>query len=321
MLDEAARAKTALYAAIFLTFLGYTGRMTGLEPMHNQFFAWAAWAYVLLADNLVFRLGGTSPLISRPVELLTLAAWSVAFSGLLELLNLRLQGWHYVFQPASLSLRWTGRLFAWASFLPSLFVTAELLRCLGLFRRLKLPGLKLAPVTLRGLTAAGLLLLLLPLALPEYWQLALPSIFFLTDPLNYRLGLPSLLRELEGGLPGKALRLAAAGAICAPLWMAWNRASGGRWEYTVSATGRELLGLPPGAYAAFAFLALGAYSFYALVSWLRSGLTWEETSWEPPGAKPPPWAAKAGWAFIIITSYIAFRLTDSYLVKFYIGWL
>ena len=35
MLDDTAKAKTGLYAAIFLTFIGYTGRMTGLEPVHN----------------------------------------------------------------------------------------------------------------------------------------------------------------------------------------------------------------------------------------------------------------------------------------------
>lgn len=321
MLDETARAKTALYAAIFLTFIGYTGRMTGLEPVNSQFFAWAAWTYVLLADNLVFRLGGASPLVSRPAELLALAAWSVAFTSLLELLNLRLQGWHYVYQPASLSLRWTGRLFAWASFLPSLFITAELLRCLGLFRRLKLPPLKV-PRPLPGLLlAAGLLLLALPLALPAFGPLAPLSLFLLADPLSYRLGLPSLLREWEGGLPGKTLRLAAAGLVCAPLWNAWNAAAGARWEYAAAGRGREVLGLAPRAYAAFALLALGAYSFYALASWLRSGRTWEETAWEPPGAKPPAWAAGAGWAFIIITSYTAFRLTDSYLVKLYVGWL
>jgi hypothetical protein len=323
MLGEETKAKAALYGAIFLTFLGYGGRFAGLEPFNNQFFAYAAWAYILFADNLVWRISGASPLISRTGEFAALAAWSVVFSAVFELLNLRLAGWHYIYQPATLSVRWTGRTLAWGAFLPSLFATADLLRCLGLFRNLRLPPLKVTPALLKGSLAAGLLLFVLPLAWPApLWPLAWLAPLFLAEPLNYSLGLPSLLREWEGGVPGKTLRLGTAGVICGLLWSAWNSAAGARWVYTpFGKAGPEVFGLPLPGYLVFCLFALGAYSAYALASWLREGRTWEEGAWALPGRRPPGWTSYALWPLLIITSYVAFRLTDSYLVKLYIGWI
>ena len=41
MFDEKSKTAWALYTAVFLTFLGYTGAYTYLEPLHNQFFPFA----------------------------------------------------------------------------------------------------------------------------------------------------------------------------------------------------------------------------------------------------------------------------------------
>ena len=322
MFDEEAKAKAALYAAILLTFAGYGGRLLGVEPLHNQFFPWAAWAYVLFADNLVYRVSGSSPLVSRSGEFLVLALWSLGLGSVFELLNLRLGAWYYYGQPATLSLRWSGRALALAALLPSLFVTAELLRCLGLFRNLKSPAFR-APADLPGaLLSAGLLALALAVALPG----ALAPLVWLgpllaAEALNFRFGLPSLLRELQGGLPGKTLRLAAAGIICGLLWNAWNSAAGARWASAAVSPWPGLLGLPLPAYAGFALFGLQSYSLYALVSWLRGGRSWEEGAWEPPGRRPPASAWPAALAAIIIISYIAFRLADARSVRLYLGWL
>lgn len=322
MFEEETKAKAALYAAILLTFAGYGGRFAGVEPLYNQFFPWAAWAYVLFADNLVYRLWGTSPLISRTGEFLVLAAWSLGICSVFSLLNLRLGSWYYMDQPSTLALRWMGRAFSWGALLPSLFVTEELLRSAGLFGRLRSPSFRAAPALLDGLLAAGLLALGLALAAPAFFRpLGWAAPLLLAEPLSFRLGLPSLLRELQGGVPGKTLRLAAAGLICGLLWNCWNSAAGARWVYQAVSTGPALFGLPAAGYALFSVFALEAYALYALASWLRGGRTWEEGGWDTPGPKPRPAAAAAGAAFIIVTSYIAFRLADSYSVKLYLGWL
>jgi hypothetical protein len=323
MFEEETKAKAELYAAIFLSVTCYAGSFAGVEPLHNQFFPAAVWAYALFADNLVYRLSGASPLVSRTGEFLALASWSFVFSALLELLNLRLGGWYYVNEPATLSTRWAGLALSWAAFLPSLFATSEFLRCTGLFGRLKMPALKVTPGLLKACYASGLALLLAALALPKlFWPLIFAAFFLLCEPLNYRLGLASLLREWEGGLPAKTLRLAAAGLLCGLLWSAWNGAAGARWEYAFTLkAGPALFGLPLFAYPGFSFFALEAYSLCSLASWLRAGKTWEDGAWPMPGRPPAPAVRYAAFLILIVTSYIALRAVDAHTIKLYIGWI
>lgn len=319
MFDETARAKYSLYLAIFLFFIGYAGSYTGLEPLHNQFFPFAAWCYILFADNLAWRLKKYSPLISRPEEFFFLAAWSLALGALAELLNLRLGAWGYIDVCTAVPARWSGRLASWAAALPSLFVTAELLGLYGFFGKLRSPRFTLAPRAPEAFALGGWGLLAISLALPaRAWPLAIPALFLMAESLNLKLGLPSLLRELAGGMPGKALRLAVAGFICGILWNWWNSASGASWEYYLpSFFGTHRWAALPG----FPMLALCAYSLYSAASWLRAGNTWEPDTW-PRTGKRPSLPLQLSVAFIlIITSYIALRATDAFTVKLYLGWL
>jgi len=320
MFDEDSKAKFALYLAIFLTFLGYGGRYAGIEPVYNQFFVFAVWSFILIADNLTYRLRGRSLLISRTPEFLVLAAWSLALSGLSELLNLRLGAWCYINQSSDVSLRWTGRALCWASVLPSIFITAEMLKLFSFFSGLRSGAFKIQPRLIKSFYAAGAVLACLALAAPGLlWPLAVPAAFLLAEPLNLRLGLPSLLREWEGGLPEKTLRLAASGLICGLLCNWWNMAAGSGWEFILP--GPVFSGLPVAVYAGLPIAGLAAYSVCSLASWLRVGRTWEEITWPMPG-KPP--AAAVQWAaaaFLIITSYIALLAVDSYSVKLFLSWV
>ncbi len=320
MFEEDSKCKFTLYLAFFITFLGYSGRYTGIEPINNQFFPFAVWSCILLTDNLSYRLKGGSLLISRTPELFFLAAWSLGLAGLSELLNLRLGAWHYLNQASSLPTRWTGRALTWAALLPFIFIMAELFQSLRIFRGLRSGTFKAGAGLIRTFFISGAALLLLSLAAPAvFWPLAVPAVFLLAEPLNFRLGLPSLLRELEGGLPEKTLRLAMAGLTCGLLWNWWNRASGSGWEYNLPG---RLLSLKPAAAAiGFPSLGLSVYSLYSLASWFRSGKTWEEAAWTMPGRKPGRAAQLAAALFVIVTSYIALRAVDSHTVKMYLGWI
>lgn len=322
MLGEETRLKTFLYAAILLTLLGYAGRYLGLEPLRSQFFAFAAWSYVLFADNLAYRFSGSSPAVSRPAEFLALALWSAALSCLAELLNLRLGAWHYMDAPASAGIRWTGFAAAWAALLPSLFVTAELLGAVGLFRGLKSAPLRVTPPLLRNLQAAGALSLLLALAAPAHFRLLAAAAFLLlAEPVTYRLGLPSLLRELEGGLPAKTLRLALAGLVCGLLWGAWNGAAGAQRVLSLSLTGPLVLGLPLPVLAVLPLLSLQAYALYSLASALRGGRTWEEHSWPMPSPVPAFPQRLAAWLLLAAAVYLAVRTVDAVTVRVFVGWI
>ncbi len=319
MFEEESLAKSALYLGFFLTLFGYAGRYFAVEPVNNQFFPFAAWSFVLLADNLAWRFKDSSPLVSRAAEFIVLAAWSAAFGAAAELLNLRFGAWDYTGMCSTLSTRWAGRIFSWAAILPSVFVLSELLEALRLFRGARSRSFRLPCAAAAWSAAAGILLLALALAFPALcWPLAAPAPFLLTEPLLLRLGLPSLLREISGGLPGKTLRLALSGLLCGLLWNWWNRAAGAEWVYHAPAW---LSPAPWLLYAAFPFLALSLYSLYSLASWLRGGRTWEETSWAVPGSKPHPALEWAAAAVIPMVCYVALRAVDARTVSLFLGWI
>lgn len=315
---EELRLRYALYLAFFLTLFGYAGRFTGIEPVNNQFFVFAAWSFVLLADNLAYRFKGNSALVSRPGEFLWLAAWSAALCALAELANLRLGAWYYMNQPSDLALRWGGRLLAWAAVLPSVFALEEMLRTTRLFRGLSSRPFTLSPGLPGNLALAGGLLLALAFAMPDPGRLlAMPALFLLAEGLNLRLGLPSLLRELAGGVAGKAARLCASGLLSVLLWNWWNRAAGGGWEYVPPAW----LPYSWAPYLAFPLLGPACYSVYSLASWLRAGRTWEEEGWTLPGRAPSAGLRAGAAAFLLIISYIALRMADAHTVRLYLGWI
>lgn len=322
MFEEKSKAAWALYLAIFLTLMGYTGRAIYLEPLHSQFFPFAVWAYILFADNITFRLRGTSLAASRTGEFLILALWSAAVCALLELLNLRLLAWHYVDQPATLSTRWTGRIFSWAAILPSIFVTAEL-PPISLIRGFKVKPLPVKPFLIKGFYALGLAALALALARPgRLWPLAAAGLMLLAEPLTFRLGLGSLLREWQGGLPAKTIRLALAGVICGMLWNYWNNAAGAALVCPAPFDpGPVILGLPLLACAGFALAGPLAYSLYSLASGLREGKTWEEGAWPMPG-RPLSIKLRAGvFILIAIAFYAALRAVDAHSVHVFLGWI
>ncbi|MDA8130209.1 MAG: hypothetical protein M0011_01765 [Elusimicrobia bacterium] len=318
MFGEDFKSKAFLYLGFFLTLFGYAGRLFAIEPIHNLFFPFAAWSYILLADNLSWRIKGSSPLVSRTAELFFVAAGSIALCAVAELLNLRFDAWHYFNQSSLLSTRWSGRLFAWAAATPSIFVTYELLTSFGLFRSARSSPFQLRPSAPKALAAAGGAALAASLAFPSgLWPLALPGLLLLAEAADLRLGLPSLFRELAGGLPAKTLRLAAAGLICGLLWDWWNKGAGGSWELVLTSFPAVLRYLPAG----FPLLGPAAYSLYSLASWLRAGSSWEDIPWTLPGRKPGESALLVAAVIIILTSYAALRAVDAYTVRLYLGWL
>ncbi len=322
MFDEDAKSKSALYAAILLTALGYTGRYFSIEPIHNQFFIFAVWAFILFIDNISYRLKGTSLLISRTDEFCILAFWSLIISAVFEIINLRLGAWYYTNQPSDLSTRWGSWCLQWSALLPCFFISEEALSALGLFRGIKAKPLPVTASLVKFLYAAGGGMLLLAMAAPLlFGPLVWPAFLFLAEPVNYRFGLQSLLRELEGGLPGKTLRLAASGVSCGLLWALWNSGAGAKWGYYTQYKAEEIIVLPLPAYLAFSVAALTMYSLYNLASLLRAGRTWEERSWTIPGRQPGLIPQGLAVLLACFTLYAALRLVDAHSVKMYLGWL
>ena len=234
---------------------------------------------ILLLDGIVYRLRGRSWLMNRRREFPLLVLSSVGVWLLFEAYNLRLVNWLYRGLPASELQRNLGYFWSFATIMPGVFESSDLV--LALLERSKLersnhkPRITLGPPWLWMLV--GIAMVTLPLALPAWIGAYLfgsvwIGFIILIDPLNQRLGIPSIRSQLSNGYAQKTVALLLGGLICGFLWETWNQqafqAGGAYWIYTFPQALRifgwkfgqmpvsGLLGFPPFAVELFAFYQL-----------------------------------------------------------------
>jgi len=321
---EDIKAKLILYTGILLACIGILGNTLEIEPVHNLFYIFAWWSYIFIIDVIIYRLNGDSLIVSRGNEFWFLIIWSVFIWFLFELANLRLNNWAYMYIPSSRSLRWTGYFLAYASVLPGLFETTELLASAGLAKNSRCRALLVTPALLKKLYLAGAAALLLPLLLPRYFFALIWAAFsLLLEPLNYRLGLRSVLRDLEAGDPRRLYQLLAGGFICGGLWEFWNFKAGAKWIYTVPLVGDlKIFEMPAAGYIGFPLFAVECYAMYNFISYLRRGRTWEPDAQEPlPAPEPALWLLLGAAALLLTVYYTAATAIDAHTVKLYIAYL
>ena len=190
--------------------------------------------------------------------------------------NLRLNNWHYVNIIENLWLRWLGYFISFATVLPGIFETHELLGCLTLYSKVKTRLLIFPKSWLSVFPLLGALFLLAPLIFPRYcFPLIWLGVIFLLDPINYLHKSPSLIQDCEQGNFRRLLLLLTAGFICGFLWAFWNFWATSKWVYTIPFFERlkifemplaGFLGFPPFAVEAFVF-----YNFISLFRFKRNG--------------------------------------------------
>ena len=251
--------------AAALAGVGFAGRY--LTPL--------CWTGFIVAVDASLACRGASWISGRPGELLIMAAISIPSWLLFELYDRPRfwlasspeLWWHYHGLPPWPE-RAAGYAWSFATITPAVILLAELLeptcrRIAGEGRGGRVPrevGL--------GLMGAGAVLAAVPLLWPspsfaaDIW-LAWP---LLVDPLNHRLGRPSILGDLEQGRRARPLALLAAGIACGLLWEAWNFAATAYWTYTVPFLGHvKLFQMPVLGFLGFAPFALAVFDLYHLL--------------------------------------------------------
>jgi hypothetical protein len=251
-----------------------------VDPFYSWFYSFAWWSYILLIDAVIYRLKGSSLILSRTKEFFMMIPWSIFIWLIFEAANLSLENWYYINLPRSMVERWCGYAIAYGTVLPGMFETTELLESLGLFKKSKIKKTVISGGGHSVLILLGTLCLVSSLLIPEYcFPLIWMGFTFLLEPFNYRLGGKSLLRDLEEGNPRKIYLLLIAGLICGFLWEFWNFWALSKWVYIVpffeKGKGFEMpflgfLGFPP--------FAIQAYVMYNFISLFRSGRGWEEST-------------------------------------------
>ena len=229
-----------------------------------------AWTgYVLAVDAAVFAARGRSLLRSRPDAFLWLAVLSVFLWLPFEWYNGRLAGWYRSGLPPDLS-RYVLLGWSFACIWPALFETADLLLALWFNKGrddivARRPGLSSSG----GVSAAGAVLLLAPLAVPrlDLGEHLLPLVsagfLLLLDPWNAAGGRASLWVDARSREYSRLLALAGAAVFCG-LWLdALNHFSHARWHslWTLTSTA-TLFELPWLAYVALPLLGWQAFAMY-----------------------------------------------------------
>jgi hypothetical protein len=301
MRDKIIRAKlflgvAALCGAVLLL-------VAGSAFMRTWFYLFAWWPFILIVDSLNFRRGGAS-LFTRPDrDILFMVFVSVSVWLIFELFNLRLQNWSYHELPDSLWQRWLGYFTAFASVVPALVVLAEFFRQRPTLQKLPFPRIKPSPPLLRLGTLLGVMLLALTLLWPRLFFACVWLFFiFLLEPLCFRLGIPSLLTDLEQKDGTRFWNWAAAGLAAGFIWEFFNFWAGSHWEYSIPyfEFGR-IFQMPVLGYLGFIPFALEVMVIYGLLLHMKNRI-WAR-----------PWFVKiSAAALLLVFDTVVFALIDKF---------
>jgi tetratricopeptide (TPR) repeat protein len=240
----------------------------GVEPVAT-FFTPIAWtAYALIADAAVFAIRGHSRLRNSPAQFAKLALLSIPLWLIFEAYNLRLANWTYVGGiPLSLPVHWFGYAWAFATIWPGIFLTADLIESFGWWDAPFRPII-FSPAAQKAFVIAGAILLIVPIILPRSFGSSLfgavwLGFVFLLDPINLRLGLPSLAADLASGRRGRLLSFLVSGWMCGWLWEFWNFWAAAKWNYIFPILQKEkIFEMPALGYLGFPAFALECFVMY-----------------------------------------------------------
>jgi hypothetical protein len=263
-----------LIAAEWLMFHGFQPVATYFTPI-----AWTC--YILLADAAVLAVRGRSRLHDEPGQFAWVALLSVPLWLTFEGYNLRLQNWTYTGVPQAWPLALLGYGWSFATITPGIFETADLIESFGWFQ--PAARVRFSKSAQSGTIVLGAICLLLPLITPQtiaarLFFLVWIGFVFLLDPMNYRLGLPSLVADFGQGYHSRFYALLASGFVCGWLWEFWNYWAAAKWHYIFPMFQHwKVFEMPIPGYLGFLPFALECFVMYTTAAWLLRLRTWEGT--------------------------------------------
>jgi hypothetical protein len=144
-----------------------------IEPFASWYFPIIWLGYILVIDALVYKIRKKSLLKNKPLMFLGLFVLSAIFWDAFELFNISIQNWTYIssaaYQTTSGFLKNIFRFLSFATVLPALFETSELIISIHLFDKIKLKQkLKITKTFLYSSVILGIICFFLPIFLPSF---------------------------------------------------------------------------------------------------------------------------------------------------------
>lgn len=274
----------------------------GTEPFTTYFYCFAWWSYILFADALVYYIKGESLLLTRTRTFFMMIPLSIFVWCVFEGFNVRLDNWHYINVPHEAWKRWFGYAVSYGAVLPGLCETTHLVGVMGWSRGVSWRRLHPSPQLLRVLMFLGGMSLIATLLTPRYcFPLVWVGFALLIDPLNYRYGGDSLLRDIEQGEVQRLLTLLTAGLICGFLWELWNFWAQTKWIYTIPFfEGGKLFEMPVLGFLGFPPFTVSVYIIYRFLILV--------------GQRSGTWARGTCWLLVTLFCCLVFAGIDHYTV-------
>ncbi len=239
----------------------------------DVYFTPIAWsAYLMIIDAMVFAISGRSRLHDAPRRFFMTALLSVPLWLVFEAYNLRLGNWTYVGVPVSWSGALLGYGWSFATITPAILETADLTEKFGWFKPAR--PIQFSRTTTNLMISFGALCLVIPVSLPVnigayLFGLVWIGFVFLLDPINQRLGAPSLLRDLAAGQRGRFYSLSFSGWVCGWLWEFWNFWASAKWHYIFPIMQHDkIFEMPMPGYLGFLPFALECFVMYSTLAFL-----------------------------------------------------
>ena len=262
-------ARLPTRAWLGLALIGVCWPLDWLLPgLRTQLLFAPLWlGYILAVDTMVFLRKGTSLWTRSRPRFVGLFVVSAPVWWLFELLNWRAGNWQYLgrehFTDVQFGLLTT---LCFTTVIPAVFSTAELTSTF-------IPNVRWTvtihpnPATLATLFVAGLATLALFTVWPhEFFWLLWISIFLIVEPVNARLGFPTLMHWTRDGEWKPILSLWSGVLICGFFWEMWNYLSFPKWTYSVPFVGFwHIFEMPVLGYGGYLPISLEVFAVYNLV--------------------------------------------------------
>lgn len=202
-----------------------------------------AWfGYLLLLEGLLTWQTGQSPVRRRPHHFSLLCLASIFIWCVFDIINFGrgMHAWVYIGIPPRMRDKFIDYFVAFATIVPGMLMTSQVMLDAGWFDWAKSRRWQM-PRWIKGVAfVAGLAMFAWPLLNPNpITNLTLwTSLVFLLDPINERLGRPSMFRDWQNGWYGRTLAAFAGGLLCGLLWEFWNYWTLSKWTYHLPFLGR-----------------------------------------------------------------------------------
>lgn len=228
------------------------------------------FGYIFFIDAIIYKLKGSSLISKRPWQFIGLVLVSALFWDLFEFINYAVNNWTYVGGDfwTSFAARRLYHTLSFSTVLPAIFETFELVRALHLFDHIKLKHrYRISHKTLRFLIELGIIMMIAPLLLPNFfYPFIWIGLFLIFDPINYLHKQPSIIKHLHDRKLAIPLSLLAAGIICGFLWEFWNYWAPNKWTYQIPFLGFfKIFEMPILGYLGYFPFALELYAMYFFI--------------------------------------------------------